>query len=318
MDFLAITGPTTSGKTALSLLVAEAIGAEMVCMDSRQVYRGMDIGTDKADAELRQRVPHHGLDTRSPDETYSAGQFARDARGWIDEISSRGRVSLVVGGTGFFLKALTDPMFQEPEMEQARLGALRDHLADMPREQLKRWVRQLDPDRAALAIEGGPNRLMRTLEVALLTGRPLSWWHAQVPAGEAPLRGVIVILEVPREELDRRIDARVTRMADQGLVAEVERLLEAGYGPEDPGMTGTGYREVAAYLAGQTSLEDALDRTRSLTRKYARRQLTWFRHQMPDDVIRIEALQPVSDQADQVVEAWRLASRVTGMRGTNA
>jgi len=318
MDFLAITGPTTSGKTALSLLVAEAIGAEMVCMDSRQVYQGMDIGTDKADAELRQRVPHHGLDTRSPDETYSAGQFARDARGWIDEISSRGRVPLVVGGTGFFLKALTDPMFPEPEMEQARLGALRDHLADMSREQLEGWVRELDPNRATLAIEGGPNRLMRTLEVALLTGRPLSWWHARGPAGEAPLRGVIVILEVPREELDRRIDARVTRMADQGLVAEVERLLEAGYGPEDPGMTGTGYREVTAYLARQTSLEDALDRTRSLTRKYARRQLTWFRHQMPDDVIRIEALQPVSDQADQVVEAWRLASGVTGMRGTNA
>ena len=318
MDFLAITGPTTSGKTALSLLVAEAIGAEMVCMDSRQVYRGMDVGTDKADAELRQRVPHHGLDTRSPDETYSAGQFARDARGWIDEISSRGRVPLVVGGTGFFLKALTDPMFQEPEMDQARLGTLRDHLADMPREQLEGWVRKLDPDRAALAIEGGLNRLMRTLEVALLTGHRLSWWHARGPAGEAPLRGVIVILEVPREELDRRIDARVTRMAEQGLVAEVERLLEAGYGPEDPGMTGTGYREVAAYLVGQTSLEDALDRTRSLTRKYARRQLTWFRHQMPGDVIRIEALQPVSDQADQVVEAWRLASGVTGMRGTNA
>jgi tRNA dimethylallyltransferase len=315
MDFLAITGPTTSGKTALSMLAADAIGAEMVCMDSRQIYRGMDIGTDKAGAELRQRVPHHGLDTRSPDETYSAGQFARDARGWIVEIRSRGRVPLVVGGTGFYLKALTDPMFREPEMEQARLGALRDHLDDMPREQLEGWVRELDPDRAALAIEGGPNRLMRTIEVALLTGRPLSWWHTGGPAEQAPLKGVIVVVEVPREELDRRIDARVTRMADQGLVAEVERLIAAGYGPEDPGMTGTGYREVAAYLAGQMSLEDALDRTRSLTRKYARRQLTWLRHQMPDDVIRIDGLQSVSDQADEVVEAWRLASGVTG---TNA
>ncbi len=114
-------------------------------------------------------------------------------------------------------------------------------------------------------------------------------------------------MEMPREELDRRIDARVTRMAEEGLVAEVERLMEQGYGPDDPGMTGTGYREVAAYLAGETTLEAALDRMRSVTRKYARRQLTWFRHQVPDDVVRIDALQPVVNQAAQVVEAWRLA-----------
>ena len=312
MDFLAITGPTTSGKTALSMLVAETLDAEMVCMDSRQVYRGMDIGTDKASEDLRRRVPHHGLDIRSPEETYSAGQFARDARGWIDEIRARERVPLVVGGTGFFLKALTHPMFQEPEMEQARLESVRKHLSSLPREELERWVLQLDPERAAVALEGGPNRLGRTLEVALLTGRSLSWWHAQGSADVKPLSGVVVILEVPREELDRRINARVTRMAERGLVAEVQRLLDEGYQPEDPGMTGTGYREVAAFLAGETSLEEALDRMRSVTRKYVRRQLTWFRHQMSDDVVRVDALQPLSDQAAQVVEAWLTA----GGKGT--
>ncbi len=307
MDFLAITGPTTSGKTALSMRVADTLDAEMVCMDSRQVYRGMDIGTDKASKEFRESVPHHGLDTRDPDETYSAGQFGRDARGWIAEIHARGRVPLVVGGTGFFLKALTDPMFREPQMDTARLEALRRHLTLFPRQQLERWVQRLDPGRAAVASEGGPHRLGRALEVALLTGRPLSWWHAQGPQDEAPLAGVIVILEMPREELDRRIDARVTRMAKEGLVAEVEQLLAEGYGPDDPGMTGTGYREVAAYLAGETSLDEALDRMRSVTRKYARRQLTWFRNQVPDDVVRVDALQPVQDQAARVVEAWRLA-----------
>ncbi len=307
MDFLAITGPTTSGKTALSMRVADTLDAEMVCMDSRQVYRGMDIGTDKASKEFRESVPHHGLDTRDPVETYSAGQFGRDARGWIAEIHARGRVPLVVGGTGFFLKALTDPMFREPQMDTARLEALRRHLTLFPRQQLERWVQRLDPGRAAVASEGGPHRLGRALEVALLTGRPLSWWHAQGPQDEAPLAGVIVILEMPREELDRRIDARVTRMAKEGLVAEVEQLLAEGYGPDDPGMTGTGYREVAAYLAGETSLDEALDRMRSVTRKYARRQLTWFRNQVPDDVVRVDALQPVQDQAARVVEAWRLA-----------
>ncbi len=312
MDFLAITGPTTSGKTALSMQVAQALDAEMVCMDSRQVYRGMDIGTDKASAELRGRVPHHGLDTRNPDETYSAGQFGREARVWISEIRARGRVPLLVGGTGFFLKALVDPMFREPVMEPARLGALRAHLATLPRAELVRWVEELDPDRTRVATEGGPHRLGRTLEVALLTGRPLSWWHTQGPPDQEPLVGVVVILEMPREELDRRIDARVTRMAEEGLVAEVERLLQEGYGLDDPGMTGTGYREVAAFLAGDTSLDEALDRMRSQTRKYARRQLTWFRRQVPDDVVRIDALQPVPDQAAQVLEAWQLATVATG------
>jgi tRNA dimethylallyltransferase len=292
--------------------VAHTLDAEMVCMDSRQVYRGMDIATDKASRELRQSVPHHGLDTRNPDESYSAGQFGRDARVWIAEIRARGRVPLVVGGTGFFLRALTNPMFREPDMDGDRLEALRRHLGAFSKGELERWVGVLDPGRAAVAAEGGPHRLGRTLEVALLTGRPLSWWHAQGSPDQAPLAGVIVILELPREELDRRIDARVTRMAEEGLVAEVERLLEEGYGPQDPGMTGTGYREVAAYLAGDTTLEEALDRMRSVTRKYARRQLTWFRRQVPEDVIRIDAFQPVQAQAAQVVEAWRVASVARG------
>ena len=312
MDFLAITGPTTSGKTALSMEVARTLDVEIVCMDSRQVYRGMDIGTDKVSQELRERVPHHGLDTRDPNETYSAGQFGRDARVWISEIRARGHVPLVVGGTGFFLRALTDPMFRQPDMEGHRLEALRRYLRTFTREELERWVGELDPSRAAIAAEGGPHRLGRTLEVALLTGRPLSWWHEQGAPDQEPLQGVIVVLEMPREELDRRIDARVTRMAEEGLVTEVERLLEQGYGPDDPGMTGTGYREIAAYLTGETSLEEALDRMRSVTRKYARRQLTWFRHQVPDGMVRIDALQPVANQAAQVVEAWTLAPVAQG------
>ena len=311
MDFLAITGPTTSGKTALSMEVARALDAEMICMDSRQVYRGMDIGTDKASRALRERGPHHGLDIRDPSESYSAGRFGRDARAWIKGIRARGRVPLVVGGTGFFLKALTDPVFREPPMERERLQALRRHLDTLPKDELERWVSRLDPDRRAVAAEGGPHRLGRTLEVALLTGRPLSWWHARGEPDQAPLAGFVAILEVPREELDRRIDARVTRMAEQGLVAEVRRLLDQGYGPDDPGMTGTGYREVAAYLAGESSLDEALDRMRSLTRKYARRQLTWFRHQAPEGAVRIDALQPLESQAAQVIEAWRRASGAT-------
>ena len=135
-DFLAITGPTTSGKTQVSIAVAEALDGEIICMDSRQVYRGMDIGTDKVSTENRDRVRHHGLDLRDPDECYSAGQFGRDARGWIEEIFGRGRVPLVVGGTGLFLRALTDPLFKQPDIDATRLEALRGFMATRPTTEL--------------------------------------------------------------------------------------------------------------------------------------------------------------------------------------
>jgi tRNA dimethylallyltransferase len=303
-EFLAITGPTTSGKTQVSLAVAKALDGEIICMDSRQVYRGMDIGTDKVSLENRNRVPHHGLDLRDPDEFYSAGQFGRDARGWIEDISGRGHVPLLVGGTGLFLRSLTDPLFKQPDIDATRLEALRGFMAKRTTPELERWVGALDSGRADLAREGGPQRLGRTIEVALLTGRPLSWWHSQDTSDQEPLNGLIVVLDRDREELDRRIDARVTRMAADGLVDEVRDLMGKGYGPDAPGMSGTGYREIVAYLGGDMTLEEALDRMRSQTRQYARRQLTWFRHQLPEDAIHVDTSQSVEAQAAQVVAAW--------------
>ena len=313
-DFLAITGPTTSGKTRVSIAVAEALDGEIICMDSRQVYRGMDIGTDKVSTENRDRVRHHGLDLRNPDECYSAGQFGRDARGWIEEISGRGHVPLVVGGTGLFLRALTDPLFKQPDIDPTRLEALRGFMATRPTTELERWVGALDSGRTDFAREGGPQRLGRTIEVALLTGRPLSWWHAQGTPDQEPLNGLIVVLDGDREELDRRIDARVTRMAAEGLVDEVKGLIEKGYGSQDPGMSGTGYREVAAYLGGDMTLEKALDRMRSQTRQYARRQLTWFRHQLPEDAIHVDTSWPLDAQVAEVVAAWRPKDRAISGR----
>jgi len=305
--FLALTGPTASGKTELSLAVAEHLPVEIISMDSRQIYRGMDIGTDKVDAAARARVPHHGLDVADPDERYSAGRFARDARRWIARIRRRGQVPLLVGGTGFFLRAVIDPIFEEPSPDPCRLDALRRYLGRQPANRLARWTERLDPSRAPIALEGGPQRMSRTVEVALLTGRPLSWWHRHAPAEGPGVPGLIVLLEIPREEMDRRIDARVDRMLERGLVDEVRNLLMAGYGPGDPGMTGTGYREVARYLAGEMTLEEAADRIRRDTRRYARRQLTWFRHQLPEGVVRIDATRPLSGQAERVLQAWRKA-----------
>ena len=159
---LAITGATTSGKTDLSLEVARRIGGEIVSMDSRQVYRGTDIGTDKVTREARARsgVPHYGLDLVDPDERFSAGRFARAARAWIEEIEARGHVPIFAGGTGFFLRALLEPVFEEPEMESEAQERLRTHLAGFPPETLADWVRRLDPARAEVAIPGGPQRMI--------------------------------------------------------------------------------------------------------------------------------------------------------------
>jgi tRNA dimethylallyltransferase len=292
--FLAITGATTTGKTALSIEVAEALDGEIVSMDSRQIYRGMDIATDKIRRPLRGRVPHHGLDLRDP-----------DARGWIDEIESRGRLPILVGGTGFFLRALIEPIFAEPELDEVRRARLRTYFDRQEPSTLASWARVLDPERANVAIEGGPQRLGRTLEVPLISGRSLSWWHGTGALDSDPVEGLIVVLELPREELDRRISARVDRMVQEGLVEEVRGLMDAGYDIEDPGMTGTGYREVAGFLAGDCGLDEALETMRSATRRYARRQLTWFRNQMPDDTLRLDGFRPRRELVAEIVSVCR-------------
>lgn len=306
-QLLAITGPTASGKTDLSLALAERLRVEVISMDSRQVYRGLDIGTDKVRDDAREAVPHHGLDLVGPEERYSAGRFARDVRRWIPEIARRGALPLLVGGTGFFLRVVMDPIFAEPEIDADRLAALRAWLKAQERERLERWVRALDADRAELAVEGGPQRMGRTLEVALLSGRPLSWWHREAPAEAEAVPGLVVVLDLSREEMDRRIDDRVGAMVERGLVEEVRGLLAAGHTLEEPGMSGTGYPEIARHLAGETTLDEAIEEIRSNTRKYARRQLTWFRNQIPEGSVRIDAMEPVEAQRDQVIDAWESA-----------
>ena len=302
--FIALTGPTTSGKTQLSCALARILEVEIISMDSRQVYKGMDIGTDKVPDDVREQVPHHALDLVHPDERYSAGQFARDARDWIKEIIKRDRVPVLAGGTGFFLKAITEPVFSEPPLDSARLKKIRRYLSALDYRVLAKWVEKLDPVRASLAIDGGPQRMSRTIEVALLTGKPLSSWHRESPSDVAALTGLIIQLELPREEIDRRINDRVTYMVERGLVSEVRSLLEAGYTFDDPGMTATGYREIAHYLKGGQTLEEAMEEIRRNTRRYARRQLTWFRNQLPSSVCMIDATDSIDVQATAVLDAW--------------
>ncbi len=301
LPLLAIVGPTASGKTALSIDVARALDGEIISMDSRQVYRGMDIGTSKATAAERAAVPHHGLDLVDPRERFNAGRFARLARGWVAEIQGRGRIPILVGGTGFFLRALTHPIFKEPPLDPSRRSALAHFHESLEDAELHRWLQALDPPTAdRLSAWGGRQRLLRALELPLLTGRPLSWWHAEAPSEAPPLNPTTIVLDLPREVLHSAIDRRVGEMVERGLLREVAQLLGAGFDQGDPGMNATGYAELIPYLRGETTLEDALELVHRNTWAYARRQLTWLRNQLPD-AVRLDGARPRAELVDEIV-----------------
>ena len=305
-DCLVITGATATGKTAVAIDVARALDGEIISLDSRQIYREMDVGTAKASSEEQAAIPHHGLDLISPHERYNAGRFAQDARQWIADIRERGRVPIFVGGTGFFLRALTHPMFEEPELDPARKEALKVFLNTLDRPELLRWLRVLDRAGARrLSSEAGRQRIARMIEVVLLTGHSIQWWHKHSVATTPAVEALTFVLELPRAMLYERINARVIEMLNNGLVEEVKRLLASGYDESTPGLKTTGYAELLPYLKGEASLEEATDAIQRATRSYARRQETWFRHQLAEPVIRVDATQPRADVVDTIVREWR-------------
>lgn len=307
-DALAIIGPTSSGKTALSIEVARRVDGEVVSMDSRSVYRGMDIGTAKPTPEERGGVPHHGIDIAEPSERFSAGRWSRYARGKIAEIRSRGRVPMLVGGTGFFLRALTHPIFREPEMDPERRARLMEGLERMDDAELHRWLAALDPESAArLGAWGGRQRLLRALEVPLLTGRTLPWWHRHSPPEEPPVPVLVFALDVPRERVYATVDRRVGEMAEAGLVDEVRGLV-ARYGEDAPGLNAHGYAELIPYLRGERTLDEALELVRENTRAYTKRQQTWNRTQLPESAVHLDATRPRADLAGEIARRWREAN----------
>jgi tRNA dimethylallyltransferase len=303
---LAIVGPTASGKTALSLHVASRLGGEIISLDSRQVYRGMDIGTAKATLAQRAEVAHHGLDLVDPNERFGAGEFARRARAWVQDISRRGRLPIFVGGTGFFLRALTNPIFREPRLEPSRRSAVQLYLESLETPVLHAWLAALDSEAAGkLSAWGGRQRLIRALELPLLTGRALTWWHRNAPPEAPPLEPLVFVLDPPRPAMYDAINERVSEMARAGLLDEVRDLLRAGYGESDPGLNATGYVELLPHLRGERTLEEALDLIRKHSRAYARRQLTWFRHQLPDGAVWLDATRPSAALVDEIAARWK-------------
>ena len=270
-----IVGPTGVGKTAVAAALAALRPITVISADARQIYRHLDIGTAKPDHTTLTGVPHLGLDLIDPGERYSAGRFAREAAGWLAEVRAAGRNAVVVGGTGLYVRALAEGLFREPPFDADRREQLRDWSATLDGSELARWAGRLDPRFPG----GGRQRAARALEVALLTGHALSWWQREARE-RGPLNPWYIHLTVPREVLHRRLGARVDQMLAAGFVDEVRRVLECGVGAEAPGLDGVGYREVVRMLQGQLPEAELRDAILVSTRRYAKRQETWFRNQL--------------------------------------
>jgi tRNA dimethylallyltransferase len=290
-----VCGPTAAGKSAIALWLAERTRTTIVSADSRQVYRGFDIGTAKPTAAERQRVPHAGIDVVDSTERYSAAMWAQSADSWIDDALATSHVPVVVGGTGLYIRALCEGLFDEPALDAVRRASLSQQLDQMTTAELRRWVGTLDPDRAHL----GRVQLLRAAEIALLTGRRVSALHRERPRSSR-WRPRYLLVD-PGPALAHRIASRIDHMLDHGWPEEVAHLIETT--PEHaPAWNATGYDAIRQMAAGTLSRAAARDRILIATRQYAKRQRTWFRHQLPAETV--TRIDPSSAEWPVLAQRW--------------
>jgi tRNA dimethylallyltransferase len=278
LRFVAVLGPTASGKSALGLALAERTGGEIVACDSQQVYVGMDVGTAKPTADERRRVPHHALDLVRPDEPFHAARWAAVARAAIADIAARGRLPIVVGGTGLYYRALVTGLFDAPPPDEAIRARHRAEAAAAGVEALHARLATVDPEAAAAIRVRDLVRISRALEVYEQTGVPITTLRRRA-AAPADLAPTVLLFDPPLPALRARIAARVDQMIAAGFLDEVRALRAAGYGPTYKPLQALGYRQLGAVLDGTLSLADAVAETVQATFAYARRQRTWFRKQ---------------------------------------
>jgi len=275
---VAIVGPTASGKTALSLALAEEFGGEIVNCDSVAVYSEFEIGTAKPSADERRRAPHHLLDIVAPDEVFTAGEYARRARQVLNEITQRVRMPIVVGGTGLYMRALLEGLSEGPQRSEDLRTRLRERVAERGPEHLHKILRRLDPTAAERIHPNDVSKLVRAVEVCLAARRPMTelWKH-----GRDPLTGFHILrlgLDPDREALYARINHRAARMFETGLVEETQATL-ARYGDRARPLASLGYKQARQLLAGEVDRATAISAAQQGHRNYAKRQMTWFRRE---------------------------------------
>lgn len=278
---LAIIGPTAVGKTAFSLELARKINAEIISVDSRQVYRYLDVGTDKVLRDTRKEILHHLIDIVDPDQIYSAADFAEDARDAVERIYARGRVPLLVGGTPFYFKALGGALSEDLPSNIEVRRALEKEMEQRGLSELHKELCAMDPNLSGKIHENDSVRTVRALEIYRITGKTASWWYENQRKISAPYNIFYIGLVRGRKNLYRNIEYRVKKQFSGGYPEEVEWLLAQGYSTELPALQGFGYRELASYLQGKCTFEEAVQGDIRSTKAFSRRQMTWFKHFEP-------------------------------------
>ena len=278
VPLLVLVGPTAVGKTQVSLRLAEELDGEIVSADSMQVYKFMDIGTAKPTPEERRRIPHHLLDVCLPNEAFSVARYQRLAWDAIEDIHRRGRLPILTGGTGLYVQAVIDGLNFPPQPADKQYRAQLQAMANTEgAEAVHRLLQEIDPETAARLHPNNLRRVIRALEICRLTGRPMSAHLAEEPRRKPPYNLHMYGLTRDRSELYERINQRVDEMIAAGLLDEVEGLVKMGFAEGKTALQALGYKEILAYLRGLRTLDEAIDLLKRDTRRYAKRQLTWFR-----------------------------------------
>lgn len=280
MKILTIVGPTAVGKTDIAVEIAKKTGGEIISADSRQIYKYLNIGTAKPTSRQRKTVPFHLIDFIHPDDNYSCGQFARDAESKIKEVYSRGKIPIICGGTGLYIKALFHPLHKLPESDQRIKEKLIKIIKEKGIEHLYEKLLKIDPEWAQKVNPKDKQRIIRGLEVYEITGKPLSRLIKK-KSRKSEFQPWYVGLNIPRDALYQRINTRFDAMIKNGLVQEVKSLLKKGFNPQSNALRTIGYKEIIEYLEKKMTLEQAIEKAKQRTRNYARRQITWF-NKLPD------------------------------------
>lgn len=295
-------GPTAVGKSRVAVQVAKRFGTEILTADSRQVYRGMDIGTDKPTEAERQGVPHRLIDLVDPDQAFNAGWYREAALAEINRLYEAGKLPLIVGGTGLYIRTLARGLCPAPKADPEIRAELMKVSREQGRDRLYAELVRVDPEGAARLHPNDEAKVMRALEVHRLSGQPISAMHRQHAFQDSGFATLLIGLLRPKEELYRRIEARIDWQLAHGMVEETRALLARGYGRELGAMKGLGYRQVAAYVAGDYDYEEMVRRFKRDTRHFAKRQLTWFRKEPGIVWLSLDEEEPLGRTVDRVVD----------------
>jgi len=300
-----LVGPTAVGKSGIAILVAKALGTEVLTADSRQVYRGMDIGTDKPVPAERQNVPHRLIDLVEPDQLFNTGEFRRQALTEIARLHGEGKIPLLVGGTGLYVRTVLRGLWEGPPADWEFRRRLDQEAEAKGADWLYRQLVEVDPVSARRLHPNDRVKIVRALEVHHVLGRPLSEEHRRHAFADQPFTPLLIGLTREREALYRRVDDRVELEIAKGLVEETQRLLDKGYGRQLGSMKGLGYKQMAGYLAGEYDYEEAVRRLKRDTRHFAKRQMTWFRKEPGLQWLTVGEAETAAHTAERIVSEVR-------------